>query len=81
MINWIEIIFICFGIVAMILGSIISIWTKLDSDFKNIHKPALKENDFEMSSVRSTLLRTDKTGSVNITSNRHEGSIGNDEQE
>ena len=66
---------------AFLLGGITDIWTTIDSDFKNLHKPALKENDFEMSSVRSTLLRTDKTGSVNITSNRHEGSIGNDEQE
>ena len=75
-----ERIFICIGIVAIILGSIISIWTKLDSDFKNLHEPAPIGNDIEMSSVRPTLPRTDGTGSVNIISNSHEGSIGNDEE-
>ena len=37
--------FICIGIVAIVLGSIISIWTVVDSDFKNLHKPSKIEND------------------------------------
>ena len=68
-----EIIFICIGIVAILLGSVISIWTKLDSEFQNLHKPAKNENDCEM------LPRTDAAGSVDITSNRHEGSIAGNE--
>ena len=78
-----EIILISIGLVAILLGSIISIWTKIDPQFQNFHKPALKENDNEMSSVPSTLLRTesdrclpnsgtDAAGSVIITSNRDE---------
>ena len=46
-----ERIFICIGIVAILLGSIISIWTKLDPEFQNLHKLAPKENDHEMSRV------------------------------
>ena len=46
-----ERIFICIGIVAILLGSIISIWTKFDPDFRNLHKPARNENDLEMSRV------------------------------
>ena len=77
-----EIILISIGLVAILLGSIISIWTKIDPQFQNFHKPALKENDNEMSSVPSTLLRTESgrclpnsgtaAGSVIITSNRDE---------
>ena len=40
-----EIIFICIGIVAIILGSIISIWTIFDPDFKDLHKPPSNTND------------------------------------
>ena len=83
-----EIILISIGLVAILLGSIISIWTKLDPQFQNFHKPALKENDNEMSSVPSTSLRTESDRylpnsgtdrgtrrSINITSNRDEGSV------
>ena len=74
---------------AFLLGGIVSSWR--DSDFKDLHKPAPIENDtidsndtndsIEMSNVGSPLLGTDGTSSVNITSNRHEGSVGNDEEE
>ena len=57
-----ERIFICIGIVAIILGSMISIWTVLDSEFKNLHKPAPNENINDLSMVSSS-------------SNRNEGSI------
>ena len=49
-----ERIFICIGIVAILLGSIISIWTKLDPEFQNLHKPASNEKDYEMSSFASS---------------------------
>ena len=49
-----ERIFIGIGIVAVLLGSIISIWMKLDPEFQNLHKPAPNENDHEMSSVASS---------------------------
>ena len=49
-----EIIFIKFGIVAFLLGSIISIWRKYDPEFQNLHKPALNENDHEMSRIESS---------------------------
>ena len=49
-----ERIFICIGIVAFLLGSIISIWQKFDPEFKNLHKPALNENDHEMSRIESS---------------------------
>ena len=78
-IAYLERIFIFIGIVAFILGSVLSIWTNFDSEFQNLHKPAPKENDDEMSSapssVPSTCLRNDATGSDNNTSNRHEESI------
>ena len=81
-----EIIFICIGIVAIVLGSIISIWTNLDSEFQNLHKPALNENDNKISSVPSkhvnakieecqTLQTTNATSVSKNISNRHEGSI------
>ena len=76
---------------ALLLGAIIILWAILDSDFKNLHKPAPIENEtidsndtndsIEMSNVRSPLPRTDGTGSVNSAFNSHEGSIGNDEEE
>ena len=69
-----ERIFIGIGIVAIVLGLILSIWTKLDSEFQNLHKPAVNKNDYELSTVRSTLLRTDEAGSLN-TSNCHEESV------
>ena len=73
---YLEIIFISIGLVAILLGSIISIWTKLDPQFQNFHK----------TDVPSTLLitesdrclpnsGTDATCSINITSNRNEGSV------
>ena len=40
-----ELIFIGIGIVAIILGSIISIWTIFDPDFKDLHKPPPNTND------------------------------------
>ena len=61
-IAYFERIFICIGIVAFILGSIISIWTNSDSEFQNLHKPAPKENN-------------NATGSFKNKSNRHEESI------
>ena len=81
-----EIIFICIGIVSIVLGSIISIWTNLDSEFQNLHKPALNENDNKISSVPSkhvntkieecqTLQTTNATSVSKNISNRHEGSI------
>ena len=81
-----EIIFICIGIVSIVLGSIISIWTNLDSEFQNLHKPALNENDNKISTVPSkhvetknkecqTLQTTNATNVSNNISNRHEGSI------
>ena len=80
-IAYFERIFICIGIVAFILGSIISIWTNFDPEFKNLHKAAPKENDYEMSSTvssaPSTFLSTNAVGSFNNKSNRHEGSIAN----
>ena len=69
-----EIIFIGIGIFAIVLGLILSIWMKLDSEFQNLHKPAVNKNDYELSTVRSTLLRTDEEGSSN-TSNWHEESV------
>ena len=82
-IAYLERIFIFIGIVAFILGSILSIWTNSDSEFQNLHKPAPKENDYEMSSapssVPSTCLRNDATGSYNNTSNRHEEAIAMNE--
>ena len=69
-----ERIFIGIGIVAIVLGLILSIWTKLDSEFQNLHKPAVNKNDNELSTVRSTLLRTDEEGSFN-TSKCHEESV------
>ena len=69
-----ERIFIGIGIVAIVLGLILSIWTKLDSEFQNLHKPAVNKNDNELSTVQSTLLRTDEEGSFN-TSNCHEESV------
>ena len=69
-----ERIFIGIGIVAILLGLILSIWIKLDSEFQNLHKPAVNKNDNELSTVRSTLLRTDEEGSLN-TSNCHEESV------
>ena len=78
-IAYFERIFICIGIVAFILGSIISIWTNFDPEFKNLHKAAPKENDYEMSrtksSAPSTFLSTNAVGSFNNKSNRHEESI------
>ena len=72
---YLERIFICIGLVAIVLGSIITIWTQFDAEFKDLHKPMPYENKYEMSSVPSTLLRTDATSSFNKTSNRHEGSL------
>ena len=69
-----ERIFIGIGIVAILLGLILSIWMKLDSEFQNLHKPAVNRNDYELSTVRSTLLRTDEEGSFN-TSKCHEESV------
>ena len=69
-----ERIFIGIGIVAILLGLILSIWIKLDSEFQNLHKPAVNKNDYELSTVRSTLLRTDEEGSFN-TSKCHEESM------
>ena len=46
---------------------------KLDSEFQNLHKPAVDKNNYELSTVRSTLLRTDEEGSFN-TSKCHEES-------
>ena len=46
-----ERIFISIGIFAILLGSIVSIWTEFDPDFRNLHKPAPKKNDLEMSRV------------------------------
>ena len=69
-----ERIFIGIGIVAILLGLILSIWIKLDSEFQNLHKPAVNKNNNELSTVRSTLLRTDEEGSFN-TSNWHEESV------
>ena len=69
-----ERIFIGIGIVAIVLGLILSIWMKLDSEFQNLHKPAVNKNDNELSTVRSTLLRTDEEGSFN-TSKCHEESV------
>ena len=69
-----ERIFIGIGIVAIVLSLILSIWTKLDPEFQNLHKPAVNKNDNELSTVRSTLLRTDEAGSLN-TSNCHEESV------
>ena len=43
-----ERIFICIGIVAIVLGSIISLWTKLDSEFQHFHKPAPNGHDYQM---------------------------------
>ena len=74
-IAYFERIFICFGIVAIILGSIISIWTILDSEFRNLHKPTPKENDYEISSTPSTFISYNAAGSFNSKSNRQEGSI------
>ena len=42
-----ERIFIGIGIVAIVLGLILSIWIKLDSEFQNLHKPAVNKNDYE----------------------------------
>ena len=69
-----EIIFIGIGIFAIVLGLILSIWIKLDPEFQNLHKPAVKKNDNELSIVRSALLRTDEEGSFN-KSNCHEESV------
>ena len=69
-----ERFFIGIGIVAIVLGLILSIWTKLDSEFQNLHKPAVNKNDNELSTVRSTLLRTEEAGSFN-TSKCHEESV------
>ena len=69
-----ERIFIGIGIVAILLGLILSIWIKLDSEFQNLHKPAVNKNDYELLTVRSTLLRTDEEGFFN-TSNWHEESV------
>ena len=69
-----ERIFIGIEIFAIVLGLILSIWMKLDSEFQNLHKPAVNKNDYELSTVRSTLLRTDEEGSFN-TSKCHEESV------
>ena len=45
-----------------------------DSEFQNLHKPVVNKNDYELSTVRSTLLRTDEEGSFN-TSKCHEESV------
>ena len=78
-IAYFERIFICIGIIAFILGSIISIWTNFDPEFKNLHKAAPKENDYEMSSTASSapsrFLITDAADSFNNKSNRQEESI------
>ena len=81
-----ERIFICIGIVAIVLGSIISIWANLDSEFQNLHKLALNENDNKISTVPSKHVKTKNeecqalqtTNATNVSkniSNRHEGSI------
>ena len=81
-----ERIFIFIGTVAIVLGSIISIWANLDSEFQNLHKLALNENDNKISTVPSkhvetknkecqTLQTTNATNVSNNISNRHEGSI------
>ena len=81
-----ERIFICIGIVAIVLGSIISIWANFDSEFQNLHKPALNENDYKISSYPSkhvqtkneecqTLQTTNETSVSNNKSNRYEESI------
>ena len=49
-----ERIFIGIGIFAILLGTIISIWRKYDPEFQNLHKPALNENDHEMSRIESS---------------------------
>ena len=67
-----ERIFIGIGIVAIVFGLILSIWIKLDSEFQNLYKPAVNKN--ELSTVRSTLLRTDEAGSFN-TSHCQEESV------
>ena len=71
---YLERIFIGIGIVAIVFGLILSIWIKLDSEFQNLHKPAVNKNDYELSAVQSTLLRTDEAGSFN-TSKCHEESV------
>ena len=81
-----ERIFIFTGMVGIVLGSIISIWSNLDSEFRNLHKLAPNKNDYKMSSVPSehvktknvkwqTLLTTNESSVCNNISNRHEGSI------
>ena len=50
----VERIFIYVGIFAIVLGSIMSIWTKLDPEFQNLHKPASNVNDHEMSRIASS---------------------------
>ena len=86
MVATLERIFISIGIVGIVLGSIISIWSNLDSEFQNLHKLVPNENDYTMSSVPSehvktknvkcqTLPTTNATSVCNNISNRHEGSI------
>ena len=78
-IAYFERIFIFTGIVAFILGSILSIWTNFDPEFQNLHKPAPKENDYDISrtvsSAPSRCLSTNAADSFDNKSNRHEGSI------
>ena len=86
LVAYLERIFICIGIVAIVLGSIISIWANLDSEFQDLHKLALNENDNKISTVPSkhvetknkecqTLQTTNATNVSNNISNRHEESI------
>ena len=55
--------FICIGIIALVLGSIISIWTVLDSEFQNLHKPSIIENGYKMSGDSTTSMKTDAKSS------------------
>ena len=68
-IKWacLERVFIGIGTVAIVLGLILLIWIKLDSELQNLYKPAINKNDYELSTVRSTLLRTDEAGSFNTS--------------
>ena len=81
-----ERIFICIGIVAIVLGSIISIWTQIDKDFQNFHKLASTGHDYKRvpskhvktKNVKCQILRTTNATSLNNTSKQNEGSISDE---
>ena len=67
-----ERIFICIAIVAIVLGSIISLWTQLDNEFKNFHKPAPNGHDYQMVPSNNVKTKNKKCQTLRTTNATNE---------